>query len=49
MSKGPATRQTPFGFQDPREIGAAVLYFASAAARPVTNQVLAVDGGFSIS
>ncbi len=47
--EGPAMRQAPFGFQDPREIGAAVLYFASEAARPVTNQVLAIDGGFSIS
>ncbi len=49
ISDGPATRQTPFGFQEPREIGAAVLFFASAAARPITNQVLAIDGGFSVS
>jgi NAD(P)-dependent dehydrogenase (short-subunit alcohol dehydrogenase family) len=28
---------------------AAVLYFASRAARSVTNQVLAVDGGFSVT
>ena len=49
ISDGPARRQTPFGFQEPREIGAAVLFFASLAARPITNQVLAVDGGFSIS
>ena len=49
LTAGPATRQTPFGFQDPREIGAAVLYFASDPARAVTNQVLAIDGGFSIS
>jgi NAD(P)-dependent dehydrogenase (short-subunit alcohol dehydrogenase family) len=49
LTDGPATRQTPFGFQEPDEIGAAVLFFASAAARPITNQVLAVDGGFSIS
>ncbi len=49
ISDGPATRQTPFGFQEPREIGAAVLFFASVAARPITNQVLAVDGGFSVS
>ncbi|HEY7050608.1 MAG TPA: SDR family oxidoreductase [Mycobacterium sp.] len=49
LSDGPATRQTPFGFQEPREIGAAVLFFASPAARPITNQVLAIDGGFSIS
>lgn len=49
MSRGPATRETPFGMQEPREIGAAVLFFASRAARPITNQVLAVEGGFSIS
>lgn len=49
LSDGPATRQTPFGFQEPHEIGAAVLFFASSAARPVTNQVLAIDGGFSVS
>jgi NAD(P)-dependent dehydrogenase (short-subunit alcohol dehydrogenase family) len=49
LSDGPATRQTPFGFQEPREIAAAVLFFASDAARPITNQVLAVDGGFSIT
>lgn len=49
VSEGPATRPVPFGFQDAREVGAAVLYFASPAARPVTNQVLAVDGGFSVS
>lgn len=48
-SKGPATRAVPFGFQQPEEIGAAVLFFASPAARPITNQILAVDGGFSIS
>jgi NAD(P)-dependent dehydrogenase (short-subunit alcohol dehydrogenase family) len=46
--EGPAMRPLPFGYQDPREIGAAVLYFASDEARPVTNQVLAIDGGFSV-
>ncbi|SPM32347.1 NAD(P)-dependent dehydrogenase, short-chain alcohol dehydrogenase family [Mycobacterium rhizamassiliense] len=49
ISDGPATRQTPFGYQEPHEIGAAVLFFASPAARPITNQVLAIDGGFSVS
>ena len=49
ISDGPATRPTPFGFQQPHEIGAAVLFFASPTARPITNQVLAVDGGFSVS
>lgn len=47
--EGPAMRPAPFGYQDPREVGAAVLYFASEAARPVTNQVLAIDGGFSVT
>jgi NAD(P)-dependent dehydrogenase (short-subunit alcohol dehydrogenase family) len=49
LTDGPATRPTPFGFQDPREIGAAVLFFASDPAHAITNQVLAIDGGFSIS
>lgn len=49
QTSGPATRPSPFGLQDPREIGAAVLFFASGAARPITNQVLAVDSGFSIT
>jgi NAD(P)-dependent dehydrogenase (short-subunit alcohol dehydrogenase family) len=49
ISDGPATRPTSFGFQQPHEIGAAVLFFASPAARPITNQLLAVDGGFSVS
>lgn len=30
-------------------IAAAVLYFAAPAARCVTNQVLSVDGGFSVT
>jgi NAD(P)-dependent dehydrogenase (short-subunit alcohol dehydrogenase family) len=34
---------------EPRDIGAAVLFFASPAARLVTNQVLAVDAGFSLT
>ncbi len=49
LTDGPATRPTPFGFQEPREIGAAVLFFASDPARAITNQVLAVDGGFSVT
>jgi NAD(P)-dependent dehydrogenase (short-subunit alcohol dehydrogenase family) len=49
LTDGPATRPTPFGFQEPREIGAAVLFFASDLARAITNQVLAIDGGFSVS
>ncbi len=49
LTDGPATRPTPFGLQEPREIGAAVLFFASDPAHAITNQVLAIDGGFSVS
>ncbi len=49
LTAGPATRPTPFGFQEPREIGAAVLFFAADSSRGITNQVLAIDGGFSVS
>ena len=49
MAEGPATRPQPLGLVDPREIGAAVLFFATPAARAITNQVLAVDGGFSVT
>ena len=49
LSDGPATRPTPFGFQEPREIGPAVVFFASDSARAITNQALAIDGGFSVS
>jgi NAD(P)-dependent dehydrogenase (short-subunit alcohol dehydrogenase family) len=49
LTDGPATRPVPFGLQEPCEIGGAVLYLASPIARAVTNQVLAVDGGFSVS
>ena len=48
ITEGPATRPQPLGLVDPREIGAAVLFFATPAARAITNQVLAVDGGFSV-
>lgn len=47
--EGPGRRPQPFGLCDPRDIGAAVLYLCSPAAGRVTNQVLAVDGGFSLS
>jgi NAD(P)-dependent dehydrogenase (short-subunit alcohol dehydrogenase family) len=48
-AEGPARRRPPLGMCEPRDIGAAVLFFASPAARYVTNQVLAVDGGFSVT
>jgi NAD(P)-dependent dehydrogenase (short-subunit alcohol dehydrogenase family) len=46
---GPGIRRPPLGFCEPRDIGYGVMIFAAPAARFVTNQVLAVDAGFSIS
>lgn len=46
---GPARRSLPLGMCEGADIAAAVLYFASPAARRVTNQELAVDGGFSVT
>lgn len=46
---GPARRKPPLGMCEPRDIGAAVLFFASPAARFVTNQSIAVDAGFSLT
>lgn len=47
--EGPGLRPGPLGPGEPRDIAAAVLFFASPAARCVTNQVLAVDGGYSVT
>jgi NAD(P)-dependent dehydrogenase (short-subunit alcohol dehydrogenase family) len=46
---GPGCRVPPLGRCDPRDIAAAVLFFVSSEARFVTNQVLAVDAGWSVS
>lgn len=46
---GPGNRKPLFGYCEPRDIGSAVLYFATPAARYVTNQVICVDAGFSLS
>jgi NAD(P)-dependent dehydrogenase (short-subunit alcohol dehydrogenase family) len=46
---GPARRALPLGMSEPNDIAAAVYFFATPAARCITNQVLAVDGGFSIT
>lgn len=46
---GPGIRRPLLGFCEPRDIGAGVLFFATPAARYVTNQMLAVDAGFSIA
>jgi NAD(P)-dependent dehydrogenase (short-subunit alcohol dehydrogenase family) len=48
-TEGPGMRRAVFGFCEPSDIGMAVVYFASPAARMVTNQTLSVDGGFSLS
>jgi NAD(P)-dependent dehydrogenase (short-subunit alcohol dehydrogenase family) len=48
-AEGPARRRPPLGMCEPRDIAAAVLFFATPAARSITNQVLAVDGGFSVT
>lgn len=47
--EGPARRPPPMGMCEPRDIGAAVLFFASPAARYVTNQAVTVDAGFSLT
>ena len=49
QTDGPARRMPPLGRCEPRDIGAAVLYFASPAACHVTNQALSVDGGWSVT
>jgi len=48
-AEGPARRPPPLGRCEPRDMGTAVLFFASPAARCVTNQVLSVDGGWSVT
>ncbi|PEQ14659.1 alcohol dehydrogenase [Novosphingobium sp. PC22D] len=47
--EGPGNRKPPLGYCTPRDIAGAVLYFASPAARLVTNQALCVDGGFTVT
>jgi NAD(P)-dependent dehydrogenase (short-subunit alcohol dehydrogenase family) len=47
--EGPGRRAPPLGRCEPRDIGAAVLFFASPAARYITNQVLTVDAGWSVT
>lgn len=49
VPEGPGRRLPPMGMSEPQDIGAAVLFFVSPAARRVTNQTIAVDGGWSLS
>ena len=47
---GPAhSRRPPLGICEPKDIAAAVLFFATPAARYITNQSIAVDAGFSLT
>lgn len=39
----------PLGYSEPIDVGAAVLFFASPAACKLTNQVVAIDAGFSVA
>lgn len=48
-AEGPGRRAPPLGMCGPRDIGAAVLYFASEEAHRVTNQVISVDAGFFLT
>jgi len=47
--EGPARRPPPLGMCTPRDIGLAVLFFASPLSGAITNQSIAVDGGWSVT
>jgi NAD(P)-dependent dehydrogenase (short-subunit alcohol dehydrogenase family) len=47
--EGPGRRRPPLGMCEPGDIAGAVLFFASRAARYVTNQVITVDGGHALT
>jgi len=49
VPEGPGRRMPPLGMCEAQDIGAAVLFLVSPAARMVTNQTFAVDGGWSLS
>lgn len=46
--EGPRPSPPPLGWCEPHDIAAAVLFFATPAARFITNQVIAVDAGKSL-
>jgi len=46
---GPGHRPPPLGLCEPQDIAAAVVFFASPAAQRITNQAIAVEGGFSLT
>jgi NAD(P)-dependent dehydrogenase (short-subunit alcohol dehydrogenase family) len=48
-AEGPGCRPPPLGMCEPQDIGGAVLFLASPLAARITNQSLAVDGGWSIT
>jgi NAD(P)-dependent dehydrogenase (short-subunit alcohol dehydrogenase family) len=48
VDPGKMPPRPPLGLSDPSDIGAAVLFFASPAAHKITNQVVALDAGFSV-
>ena len=47
--EGPARRRPPLGMCTPRDIGLATLFLASPLAGALTNQDIAVDGGWSVT
>jgi NAD(P)-dependent dehydrogenase (short-subunit alcohol dehydrogenase family) len=47
--EGPGGRMPPLGLCDPRDIGVGVLVFLGPGAGRITDQVLAVDAGWSLS
>jgi NAD(P)-dependent dehydrogenase (short-subunit alcohol dehydrogenase family) len=47
--EGPGSRPPPLGLSEARDIGAAVLFFAGPGAGRITDQVVAVDAGWSLS
>jgi NAD(P)-dependent dehydrogenase (short-subunit alcohol dehydrogenase family) len=49
VPEGPGRRPPPMGMCVPEDIGAAVLFLVTPAARMVTNQTIAVDAGWSLS